>query len=542
MHVTVHCQPELHYRVQIQPDACDVTVGVKPGNSDSGPFLFFTGQVNAAHFSCDKGIQIHRDDRLIQCDVPDNEAFELHYQVQLGKFVKHGHQGYSCADFVMFGGEQLFIIPASGVAQRIRTEFYFPAEMQAVLPAPARMRRLGQAETVCVENSWRGVYSLMKNNYAFGHFELLKSDGITVALLKSESGNQTPIMAGVAALEKYFTHFLPDAAAPFFLTLLPQTATGESVIGGVGPGSAGFSFSAAQKRDWQLLGHRLFHGCYDRAVGVQELHLPGQLWLLEGLATWSELESTALLPGTVTSAWSEKRRTVMAELAALYRRYLYFRFKDPELFDGPSMADADSQQAGTREFLHYTQAPLIVAALAARMSSENSWGKWLQELPRHRMGEMAASILRLLPPESRETAREWLDLAAPLNLFDYFSRHGESDLGDSAADILVELEEFEYVLWTWFLKFPGTFVQHSIFPEQFERAVRAAQKYPVAFAGEKIQTQLQKFSPTVFQALQMHFLRLRVCGIAPEDPLRNRKLEQPAALAQWHDFLVNLPD
>ncbi|MCK5738184.1 hypothetical protein KAH55_03340, partial [bacterium] len=504
-------------------------------------FLFFVGQVNAAHFTTDRGVRIRRDGQLLQCFVPDNQPFELHYSVQLGKLAKHGHQGYSCAEFVIFSGEHLFVIPASGVAQAIQVEFNFSLEKQAILPEPVSRLAAGKAAISCVDTTWRGVYALMKNHYAFGSFEVHQANKTTVFLPESESGNYSPLMDGFAALETYFSHFLPHESANFQLTLLPLTSAGNSFMGGVGPGSAGFSFSEHKKRDWQLLGHRLFHAYYDRAVNVRELHLPGNLWLLEGLATWSELAGTACLPQEVTSTWGgQENETIIDDLAVLYRRYLYFRFKDPELFSCAPNAEADIQQEGTREFLHYTQAPLIVAALEAKMSTGNSWGKWLRELPHQNPENIMPSILPFLPPESQPVAREWLDSPAPLNLFDYFSVYQEPVSGESKTNILAELQEFEYVLWTWFLAIPGTFLRHSLFPEPFEPAALAAQDNPVTFATPEIQQQLQKFSPTVFQALQIHFLRLRVCGISPTDPQRNRQLEQPKALAKWSDFLANV--
>ena len=313
--------PQAVYTVtQGQGQNLRVTLQVKaPLFYQAGPAVFYTPQGGALEFP------------LARC-----KTAQYTYTVPLAALGKHGHQGLVTQEYLVFDGAQAFLQPATDVS-RIRLVFD--------LPGPAAIGPSGEIN----KPDWIDIYALRQNAYAFGNFSRVDQYGALAVY--ALSGAAEP---GIRALYDYYAQLF--ACRPgLVVILLPP---GDDVIGGAGRDCIAASFDRDAPRDWQLLSHRMFHAFFDAAISEPSYRAPPNLWLLEGLASYYE-----------TISLDEPER----QLAVLYAQYLYMREKYPEAFRLAPMQEAEFLDLPAQtEFLHYTAAPLLVAALEQLSQNEGN--------------------------------------------------------------------------------------------------------------------------------------------------------------------------
>ncbi len=95
----------------------------------------------------------------------------------------------------------------------------------------------------------------------------------------------------------------------------------------------------------------------DHVLKSRVYHLPPNLWLTEGLATYYENLALESLEEELKERLDIKFKK---EMAILYTRYLYMTLKEPSRFRIIPMEEGSIRSHGKIEFLHYTKAPLLV--------------------------------------------------------------------------------------------------------------------------------------------------------------------------------------
>lgn len=312
-------------------------------------------------------------------------------------------------------------------------------------------------------------------------------------------------------------------------------------MGGIGPNSLGFTLNPDYMRDWQLLAHRLFHVYFDRVIHLKPLYAPPWLWLQEALAGYYEILAPAAL-GTGFSQYQPEH--VFAEL---YRRYLYFYFKDPALFQISPMQEKVLTYEGQTEFLHYTQAPLTVFALIHEILQQNSGASpdllwyWLSKIEPAALDELPVNLDNFSNSQLSLFFAKHIDGVEPLDLRKSLENFSEKP-GADPRPIINSLQEYEHLLWTWFRHVPELFPEKSIETENFGNLLKAAEARKITFAPPEQEKLVRDFSPTIYGLLKIHFLKLAVCQIDLSANERNLQLQKPACQEKWQDFLQQLPN
>lgn len=320
------------------------------------------------------------------------------YQTSLGYPGKHGLQGYCDASFLCFEGGKVLFQPQ---------EFY----MDRSVRLNAVTVRVIKDRTVTVFSmgpcDWFSLYDLRKRCFAFawGEWETERlSDGFWAYFPPALSGRKLEICRKIQDLIQYYeARFGALRQEQYEIYLLPAVH-GQKVFAGAGQTSQGATLDPDCPRDWELLSHRLFHAFFDSNIQQLDMLLPPYLWIYEGLAVYHEIESVQELG--IHGNWEKLRK-----------RYQYGRRKYGSKLELDPWKERDYLQCGYQiEFLHYTQAPLILR--------RNHPGEILKQLrlntPLKEMGEQLAICLE----------NDW---------------SGIEDLSGQEED----LHYFDYILKTW---------------------------------------------------------------------------------------------
>lgn len=464
------------------------------------------------------------DNGLLAVPVSRGGSTVLTYYANLADAGKHGLQGYAGANYTVFSGDEVLLLPQAYYSMdekslrktmgAIELKFSFPVSWRKIIP-----------RNVIKAPGWSSLYNLTQDAFAFGDFEDLiggkDKDGLHVYLLKN---NKKTDAEAFEKLYAYYTGLFHSEPHSYRIVLLPGSGTDTGVIGGAGTDTVASTFDPASLRDWQLLAHRMFHAFFDSAAPSAALHTAPNLWFYEGLATYYENVSMGALPEPLRKKLNVN---VNREFTLLFNRYLYMRIKDPFTYGFAPMEEDKLTSAGMTEFLHYTAAPLIVKELedtsAARGNPPDALLKFCVKSASHTAsGSFATAAVNSL-----------LAGSAPGFLSDYMQNPGIPPLWNlksyepSSVDILNGLNDMETTMGSWFQlendKYPVDLATQS----QLQKAVSAAKKSSVSFLPADVSIRLQDYSFYIYALLNDYYTRAQQKGLSFNDPnLRFELLNQ----------------
>lgn len=463
------------------------------------------------------------------------EKVTLIYQVPLGTPGKHGQRGAVRDEYCVFDGGQALVLPM---------EFYqdgFPQEEAVVRSLRVSLNpREGWAAVLPFEElrdvSWADAYDLNNDAFAMGDFVLStppdRTGGAEVYCISDGEDSLSKVAAeNIAALRAYYTERF-GREHPYKIILLP--AEDADVIGGAGAHSVCATFDEAKRRDWELLSHRMFHAYFDSAVRTQTFHAAPNLWFYEGLATYYENASMAVLP--------EGQREILDirpqwQFQSLFNRYLYIKLKDPALFSFAPMDEAQiAESEGRKEFLHYIQAPLVVKLAEDRAAKRN--GKpdaILHAILAEPDGEFmpASFLIGLLGEEGGEVYNRWFQSDELLPLWEIT----DSDYPEQRA--LDDITDVETMLASWMAQQLGQYPCDLPDLETARQLESKAEFQEAVFADAETEQLAADHCPVVWTLLKEYALRAQVCGVPFDEPmLRYRLLADEENLQKWEDWLT----
>ncbi|MBN2092881.1 hypothetical protein JW964_24885 [candidate division KSB1 bacterium] len=546
--------PLLNLDYQVKIDSNDIKIDLDIQNfhiKNRSPYLvFYIGNIKLKTLKISSDLTNQQIDYQIQKHIlfigpltGFEKKLTLHYTIQPGYLAKHGHQGHIDKNYCLLAGEQFLILPTAGRASRTQIHFVAPENWQTFLPPIVDSNyEVTKNKITTTDTNWTGFYQLVKNCYIFGKFSASWDQFHSLNFIFSKTISdsiQKKVQNLTTELIQFFNQRFQQRLSHYSFCFADFASDSEKIMGGVGPFSMGFTFSPHKKRDWQLLSHRLFHVYFDRFIGIKSFHLPPDLWFLEGMATFYEI----LAPGNLRlNEFGIKSYSDDKEFCQLYQRYLYFRLKDPELFK-LIPTDKIKLSSAQIEFLHYTQAPLLILAIQ-EISAQNQvqtgndvlW-QWLQDMKSYPDTTLEAFI-----SARGESALQkfWQNFIAGDSLLPpgtILPKNVEKDFPNNSQEIMHELKEYENLLFTWFQDEPEKFLKESIFESDFFPIVTNSDFQQINFANPNVEKLVFDFSPTIFYSLKINRLRLHVCKIDPTDPIRNFKLSQPENQEIWNTFL-----
>ncbi|MGL4373143.1 MAG: hypothetical protein ACRCS6_05115 [Turicibacter sp.] len=496
-------------------------------------YVFFKGQMKLISIDFD-GEFTWDDHHLRIVNLVDTELY-LTYEVSIGHLGKHGHQGYLTTDFLTFSGEKVLLLPLDVVSASDEKLLQLVDQIEF----DCTQIKLPTLWTGCVlqKPTWWDIYNLMKSCYVFGHFDTCLDDEcdecvqfyfdpIYTAVDKFE------IKEVITCLYTYYERLFQQRIPKLLLCFFRYGESGETILGGASRMIIGSSIDVKSLRDWQLLSHRLFHAFMDHVLPQSAFHLPPHVWLTEGLATYYENMALDSLSIEFKNRIGFSMTMSMNEL---YQRYLYFVIKDaPRLLMSP-MQEPYLKSAGRLEFLHYTQAPLVVAFIHKLVGTPHSIMEWLLE---HDEKSFSLQVLieDLLGPDSDTFADNYLFGIAIIPLWDLLKSSTQKE-----DQLLINLNEFEGLLDSWFSLEDRFYVRDYLDMTNLVKVSEFGMNHKFHFSSSLVEEQIKNYCPLLYRLLMVHAVHLRICGVLRNEPrMRHFLLQNQYQINRWEEFIQNL--
>ncbi len=483
-------------------------------------------------------------DDFIEIITGNDKSILVEYNVSLGQLDKHGHRGGAYSDMVTFDGDGVLILPQYAFSTeeseikrnvgRITIHYDIPKDWVSVVPYSKQTG--DELFSQLVKPTWADIYDLRKSCFAFGKFRKYsyeQGEGkLQVLIDPAYKGNYSQeVEDGLNSIYKYYAGLFESEINFSILLLREDLKDGSYIISGSSTQTCGSSFQPGKARDWQLMGHRMFHAFFDTAVRETTFHTPPQLWFYEGMATYYENMSMNSLPAGIRQKTGLDKNE---EFLMLYKQYLYMRLKDKYFFSVVPMEEEKySSFKGITEFLHYTEAPLMIKALDDMgYSKYGEHDRILKYILKHgKKGNLLLEeLVKYAAGDGYKTFESKFMYNNELLPLWYL---GDGKKEDTRRTIQ-SLKEIEYTQWTWFRLLDPEYPLDSPETEGLSELTGQAEKTSVHFASEDVEKNVKKLSPAVYSLLKQYYLRADVCGADTNNKmLRYELLGKKENLDKW---------
>lgn len=550
--VSSNCSYDLHYTVAVsgtKQNVLEISVeAVNPIYAEGRTIALYTGDKTLALKSCvdQQGfnLPVQESADSVNFYLGRGKKAKLSYEVQIGSLGKHGRRGIVTDDYCVFDGGEAFLLPM---------EFYqadYP-ENKAVVGklSISLMGRSGWSEAVPytdIKNvTWADAYDLNNNSFCMGRFYCSTIDSLKIYTSAESSSELTDsTKSGILALYNYYANLFSSLQKNYCVILLPTSDGSDlSVIGGAGTGSVCATFNADSKRDWELLSHRMFHAFFDDIFRTQYFHAAPRLWFYEGMATYYENYSMGILPEMLrTSLYIQPEQ----QFTSLFNKYLYIKLKDPSLFSLTPMDEENIRKSENYEakieFLHYTQAPLVVKLIE---DSSNRQSKKSDSILRHLLKnknnpeqyDYTRLLSEILGTDMNEVYKDYFlsDQILPLWYL--------QDSTYSQQQTLSDLNDIEYQLASWLGKQTGNYPAEKVDMKTVQKIQNNTKFKSAHFSDWNVEQSVHKYSSPIYLLLKEYALRADICNVPLTDPaLRERLLLDEANKVKWNTWVEHAGD
>ena len=502
----------------------EICLTIRNPRTDSDIYSLYKGEMKPLDLYGENSrgdkLAIAETDDSIKIIVRKNNLVKLFYRVMIAQPGKHGYRGEYYDDLLTFDGEQTLLFPSVTVngddraikkdIGRITIKTILPPFWVAVVPFAEKGLFSRNGFVADLKNpNWAKIYDLAKSAYTFGKLTKYSCPGENLfSIYVDPSARQfytDETMTGLKSIYEYYTKLFDYKIHYAVVLLRKDPINGQYLIGGSGAQTLATTFDPQNPRDWQLMGHRFFHAFFEHKMTSSKFHFPPQLWFYEGLATYYENMALSGLPGEVTRKLD---LTLSHGFQELFRRYLYMRLKNPNLFAIAPMSEETIGSAGQIEFLHYTQAPLILKYMND-LSYLNTGihDRVLKFILYNKPDDFNLQSVFgfVLGKKAPEFANQYLFRNDVLPLW-YLADSPEDNQAEDPSRVIQELNDFEYTLWTWFrLEKPG-YPKVQLTLDGLAGQAENAEKAGLRFASGDMEAQVKKTSPTVWRLLKQSTL------------------------------------
>ncbi|MCL2152092.1 MAG: hypothetical protein FWH57_05085 [Oscillospiraceae bacterium] len=456
-------------------------------------------------------------DGVIAAPVPRAGKTTIVYDVPVGLPTKHGNRGAISEDYIVFDGDQAFLLPALfyryddvGIRRSVASmsfSFDFPYEFTEIIPYD-RIDSPG----------WCDINSLSKDAFVFGRFSniLETEDGLSV--YAPTTGSELMETIGFSELFAYYADLFESKPPKYSVVLLPSDDPEGRVIGGAGTAVTAASFDNSLLRDWQLLSHRMFHAFYDTAAPYVNTHIPPNLWFNEGLSTYYENMAVGALPEPLKSRIGVD---VDRQFALIFDQYLYMRIKDPSVYTFAAMDEEQIESDALTEFLHYTMAPLIVKLFIDEATA---------------LGAPPEALLKFcLADETSHITSLWAAVELLKDKSQYFCEAymlGTSipplwslkQYQPSSREVLDALNDIEVILESWWKLEDNSYRVHIVSEKQLAEAISDVDENNIIFLPPEMAGLIRDYCPQVYAILHDYYRQAQDKGIEFGDEDMRSKL------------------
>lgn len=510
----------------------------------------YKGKVNIKEIYSDTYYEM--DDNFLFLESKETNLI-IDYKVQIGALGKHGRLGALNNDLISFMGEQILILPVNVLTLKDYEKLDYDIEInfskleggfennilqynfQSIIPF-----KEDKFISKCKRANWSDLYELMKSAYVFGYFEkksFFEEEGkisLYIDWTSSLINKDSKVYENIRNICRYYFDLFKSSKKfkKNIDIVLLRKEEGEHpyILGGSGKNIISATFDEKEKRDWQLLSHRLFHGFMDSKLVSRIYHLPPNLWLTEGLATYYENLALESLNDNLKESLSINFNK---ELNKLYVRYLYMTLKEPNRYRIIPMEEAGIKSHGKLEFLHYTKAPLLVYLIENSIkNNKNSIVKYLIENSENEFS-MQDLFYKLFGNNIENFASNYLFGNALLPLWNI-----KEDISDE--ELINWINEYEYIMWTWFQKEEEFYTKDNITLEEQYKIEKVLDKSNIVIYNKDITSNVEKYSNLLLNIIKLWLLKEQVLNVTYNDlNLRYKLLKDEINLKAWNNFLEN---
>jgi hypothetical protein len=426
-------------------------------------FAFYRGALNPYNLRCHD----RQGGELLWQFVSDQlqiitqglDTFALQYDIAIGQLAKHGHQGRLTTDFLTCSGGNVLLLPLALASSEtdeavrksvtaIRLFFDVPPDWIGIVPFTPTP--LLVPKTIVVSNpGWADIHAVLKSAYTWGRFTrspFVANSELTIFAPSAASSLHIPqIHESIRHIYEYYAGLFGIHPQLALVLLQTDCRNGNYIFGGAGKQTISTTFQPECGRDWELLAHRLFHAFFDARERSSHYYQAPQNWFYEGLATYYENVAVAVLPPALKVRLDLDGQN---KFFILFQRYLYFRLRVSHLLALVPMEEARIRSGGMLEFLHYTQAPLLIKLLEDTSFNEtHRHDRILQFLLDNRSCALTVpQILReVLGANMARKIEPFLSSTAVLPLW-YLQPANSQD----HTEICRHLDDYSQTLWSWF--------------------------------------------------------------------------------------------
>jgi hypothetical protein len=551
---------EVEYTIKpysVEQKILSVNIKIRPlKDQTSKTFVFVKGSMNTSDEKCtdnlNRDVSFKSENGIIVIDKLKEGARYVNYSynVTIGGDGKHGDNGQMYQDLLTFAGESVLALPIRALnydnlkedaIKKITVQCSIPDSWEAIIPyAKEGAKNVMELE----EPHWLELYELRQATFTFGSFEkdvhLDSGRGYTVFIdPKATEYYDLNAKKGIESLYNYYSKLFNYNLDDYSIVLLRNDEeTGNYIMGGLCTQNLASTFNPQNKRDWQLLSHRIFHSFFEAEIASEQYVKAPLLSLYEGLATYYENMSLTSLPENIRSSLSISPD---AEVGYLFERYAYMRLKEPmNLALVPSSEVLLQQSPGRIEFLHYTQMPLTINYMEELISKETGKKDNIIRYIVENSGDNAVTAEKitnkLLGKDAKEFLSKYLNGAELLPLWNKIL-----DRQDNEKTVLDRLNKYEYDLYTWFIMENQLYPYYQTDGADLEKLSAEADKKGVHFADTAVEESVKSSSPTIYNLLKEYALRAKVCNVDYNDTaLREKLLASKSNLDRWETYKKSL--
>lgn len=552
---------ELEYTIKpfsVEEKMLNVNVKIKPLKAaEEKTFILVKGAMNTSEEKCtdnlNRKVNFKTQNGIVVIDKLSEgaEYINYSYNVQIGGSGKHGDNGQIYQDMMTFAGESVLALPMRAlnydnpkedIVRKITVKTAVPDTWEAIIPYP---KQGTMAESELENPNWMQLYELRQATFTFGRFEKhihtdSKGKGYTVYLdSEAKQYYDSEAEKGIDSLYNYYSGLFDHKLDNYSMIILRKSSEKQNyIIGGVSSQNLASTFDPDNKRDWQLLSHRMFHSFFEAKLPEERYLKAPLLEFYEGLATYYENLSLGSLPENIRGSLN---LSYDKELQYLFERYAYMRLKDPKSLALIPLNEAQLQNSPARiEFLHYTQMPLTVAYMEELINHDTGRKDNILNYILKNSSDNNVTVEKiadkLLGKSSKDFVSKYLRGSELLPLWNTYAGKLEKD-----EEVVKRLNNYEMELYTWFSQENLLYKYDLADAKDIEMLYEEAEREKAQFSDETTEELAKNTSPVLYKLLKSHALRAKVCSVEYNDAsLREKLLASQSNLSKWDSFKKGL--
>lgn len=383
------------------------------------------------------------DKDFIHFNIQNADVFTVEYNVHVGFFAKHGQYGHVSDECIAFAGEQILLLPFECLnLTSNKGDFNFDLDINFEFNLDDKFDTISIPYNNCnktniTASTWGEMFEIMKSSYVFSDLNTYKINDYLVLNSNFDVNGQS-----LENINKIYDYYKSLFGIDINLNINSIFVNENKLFAGSSKTNICASFDFNNKRDLQLLSHRMFHAFMDTRLNNLVFHVPPNLWVTEGLATYYEHKS--LECALDADFKNELSISFEEEFKKLYRIYLYSINKNEKLYNFPPIAEGNLQSHALIEYLHYTKSPLLIKFFedSSSLDNDDKFINYLLSLETLEKFSQPDMFKAILTDKINDFAINYIFGAEALPI--------DLDLSGDIEIIIEDLTEFERIMSSWF--------------------------------------------------------------------------------------------